>query len=695
MVYPADSTDDYWAQAVELFTGYPIPPRAGVFEQLRGNDEIPLMEVKIEDFGKDTPPAEDLYHIVDNLYWRTENSGSSIGVKSFVIPFYAPENGSMERRPGPGTEVVLKKALITLLGSSYTAEPPHGGTVVGGKFGSYDDVALSQYSYGGGLALQRLLTERNTVGFEWAGLIVPNSAAVDVESFDRTARAFNRAAIFLDMQKLVLERWENRLGKEHSEWRGRAAGVFADLIHRLKKMYQDYSEGMPHIGFADSTVKRQLDEAARAFLAEIDMLVGRWDFWQFWQGNPLRWLHDHLLELTKYIWDNNITATGIEYEEAPRMGYGRYPQFRTSPPTPHRRVQTPNFDVGHDAYGHLADMATWRKIGEAAIRAWQDSVRSNLGDAAQNALMATRKIFSIDIKPISTISGPSLNQKLQSDLNEIEKEKVDKKNEEAERKNREREKKDEEYRKHLEEQRKEDQGNQKKLQDIADERYEKEMKHQAEMEDETRKKQAEAEKKEEAYRQQLEEQRKEEMEKQEEQRKEAQKEADEREKRAREDADKREQEQREYNSQVMVQQKLEQEKDRKRQEAKQEELERKQEGRQRELERKQEEQQEKEEKRQQELERKQEEQEKKEQERQLVLERKQELRQRELERKQEEQQEKEEKRRQELEHRQEEQQEKEEKRRRELERKQEEQQEKEEKRRQELEHRQEEQQEKA
>ena len=45
---PRYDADDTWAKAVSLFTGFPMPSRAALFEKLSSSDGIPLFRMGID-----------------------------------------------------------------------------------------------------------------------------------------------------------------------------------------------------------------------------------------------------------------------------------------------------------------------------------------------------------------------------------------------------------------------------------------------------------------------------------------------------------------------------------------------------------------------------------------------------------------------------------------------------------------------
>ncbi|MCX5400451.1 AAWKG family protein [Streptomyces sp. NBC_00102] len=415
MVAPANSTDDYWQQAITLFTGYPAPARKDLFDKLVGNDSIPLMQVEIVDSG--ALPEESLSEVIKNLYWRASNSGTSIEEKNIVVPFYAPKYG--EENPGPGTPVKLRSAKIRLLGSAATAGPPMGGVdSTPGDFGDYTDLSLKQYSYGGGMALRQLLDHHTTAGFEWNGLQVDLASAVDTRTFERAAHALSRAAVFFDNQSKVLDSWEARLGPDNPLWRGQASGVFKDLIHKLNKMYGSYEEDIPRISAFGSKQGQQLMNAQQVFINSMLRLHHKWDWWQIWRGNPLRWLHDNLLDLTKQIWENNITKVKwVTHTEKTSAATSSMVQ------ADHKAKDTelvtePGFQLTHPLYGRYDDLRSWKLIGEQGIREWQNSVISDLGVPARDAIMEVQRAFGVTLNRVVTRSGKSLSDDLVSDKND-------------------------------------------------------------------------------------------------------------------------------------------------------------------------------------------------------------------------------------------------------------------------------------
>ncbi|MEU3516880.1 AAWKG family protein [Streptomyces sp. NPDC006654] len=432
VVAPANSNDDYWQTAVQLFTGYPMPARQDLFDNLVGNDKIPLMQVEL--VNMETTAQDSIFEVTRNLYWRSSNSGTSIEEKNIIVPFYMPKDGSTN--PPPGTPVHLRQAKIRLLGSRSTASPPVGGVDDSpGDFGDFSDLKLKQYSYGGGMALKRLLEHETTIGFEWNGLQVAVAQAVDTRTFGRAADAFTRAAVFFDTHSKVLASWQNRLGDENPVWQGQAAGVFWDLIHKLNKLYESYQEDLPRIGTFSSKQAEQLKAARRAFVNAVQRLHDRWEWWQLWLGNPLRWLHDNLLDLTHQIWEENIKRVRLVLDKNPDRTASPGSMVQADIRAKDDRLLTEEgFQVSHKLYGPYNDIASWKLVGEQGIREWQNSVIRDLGGTAKDAIMDVQRAFGVTLKPVTSRGTVSLSQDLASDTAKRDKEEAEKQNKEAQEK---------------------------------------------------------------------------------------------------------------------------------------------------------------------------------------------------------------------------------------------------------------------
>ncbi|MFJ5811643.1 AAWKG family protein [Streptomyces sp. NPDC093093] len=419
-IKPLTSDNDAWHQAVKLFTGYDAPLRHTLFDELAGNAGIPQMKVEI------SKQSHVDYADPNDFNWRVENAGWRIENTDFVIPFYLTGGDN----PSSGDQVSMYKARITLLGNKGSDGPPAGGVVEGGEFKSqYDnhlgltgDAAvwttqpLTQYSYGTGRALEALLNDRDgTHGFHWNGKNVPNDQAVTLTSFDTAASAFDRTAQFFVDRRDAVEEWERRIGVEQNEaWRGQAAGVFWNLVHTLGKQYDGYAKDMRPSGATGSKQGDELRQAKTDFRNAASTLQRSWARWEYMEGNPLRWLHDLLVEITDHVWERNIKM--ITY----KVHANRYGATTTYHATSGFDQTATRFGMG-DNFGQLDDLTTWKKVGERAVQNWQASVIESLEVPANEAIRQVHNSWStknFDLGSVRTRGGSDLTSSYTEDKNE-------------------------------------------------------------------------------------------------------------------------------------------------------------------------------------------------------------------------------------------------------------------------------------
>ncbi|MFI0513846.1 AAWKG family protein [Streptomyces sp. WSLK1-5] len=446
VVYPADSVDDYWHGAVQVLTGYVPPTREMLFGNLLGNNDIPLMRVEISDY--DGEPSNAIVSASDDLDWLYKSSGWRVENTDVVIPFYSGKHGSVGDA-GVGTKVVMKKARITMLGHKGSTKDSGAtaGVFMGGKFKSgtgkdfkgqaadteWDSAPLTQYAFGGGMALYQLMDSGKTTDFSWNGIKVANENAVDLDSFDENAKAFDRVAQFFNQRHSDLQDWEFDLGDEEAAWKGQAAGVFYDLIHGLKRTYKSYSDQFAVSGTANS----KLGDDLRAYRVGVYnaalSLYNEWNKWTVSSANPLIWLTDILEEVAKEVWYNNIVK--VRYKP------GLYSRFSTNG---HHKVEFGGFYGGDRKYGPLEEMETWKKIGEEAISRWQQRVKDVLVVAGKQALMDLENTFmDHDFPKKIDTETVSLTEKFGTDQAADEKAEQEKKEKEAQEKQEQKEKEQE------------------------------------------------------------------------------------------------------------------------------------------------------------------------------------------------------------------------------------------------------------
>jgi hypothetical protein len=654
----ATSSGDDWWDAISKLTGFEPPKRADLFkDHLFGNNDIPLMKMEFSDSYVEPSNAE--AEAINELgQWRTQNSGWRVQNTDFVVPFYYGSTSI-------GSEVQMRKARITLLGTTGGPDAPGGGVSYGGEFtehGSHlmgddfkgwDSRPLAQYSFGGGIALEALLNEPySTWRFTWNDSEpIDDTKSVDLTGFDRVASAFDRAAQFFHTSRATIQSWEDELGSENAAWRGQAAGVFWDITHQLGVMYQDYTDTLPTVNGV-SKVGEDLRQVRTAVYNALSGLHSTWNLWvNSMDSNPLRVLHDVLLEVTDDIWYNNITKVRTDFEI--------YSGYETSYTSETNKVTYDGFRVdAHNkntggSYGDLNSFDTWKNIGTEAVKRWQKTVDDKLGKAGHDALVDAHNSWVDAVKILQKLTTPSISlvSDYQMDKAAAEQDKADKAAADAAAHEKEMEDKaakeradDLAHQKEMEDkaakERADDLAHQKEMEDKAEKDRQEQEQHQKEQEDKAEKDRQEQEQhqKEQEQKQEEEQKHQEELQKEQydQQRKDQQEQEQKQEQQQKEQEQKQEEQQKQQLAMQIALQK-EQEKKQEEQQKKQEELQKKQEQKQEEQQKQQEELQKKQEQKQEEQQRRQEEQQKQQYDQQRKDQQEQEKKQEEQQKKQEEQ----------------------------------------------------------
>jgi hypothetical protein len=145
-------------------------------------------------------------------------------------------------------------------------------------------------------------------------VVVDDANAIDLTGFDRVASAFDRAAAFFHTSRATIQGWEDELGSEAAAWRGQAAGVFWDIVHQLGTTYQNYTDTLPVTGTGASKIGDELRQVRLDVYNALSRLHSTWNTWEIgFFSNPLRVLHDVLLDVTNDIWYNNITKVRTHF----------------------------------------------------------------------------------------------------------------------------------------------------------------------------------------------------------------------------------------------------------------------------------------------------------------------------------------------------------------------------------------------
>ncbi|MEU8588764.1 AAWKG family protein [Streptomyces sp. NPDC048664] len=414
-----NDADDYWGKAVNLYTGYPMPSRKTLFDKLKSKEGIPLFRMDIQDMDVRAVTAED-YSAISG--WMKHDG------EDYDLVFYTA-GGDGQHDDG----VSMRRARIVLIGVPVDdksrarlldqGEMSSGGAFTGHYGDQWDAGPMSQYISGAKAALDKLLTDHSTRGFSYSGATVADAEAVDLNSFERTADAFDRAAKFFIDHATILEQWETSLGSEQSSWKGQAAGVFWHLVHQLRKNYDSYVTQLGGTDYhaANTTVggvtpKSKLgDSLAKAQQQLVTELTNLQTAWTNWantrEHDPHRAVLEMLDDLSTWVLANNVPF--IDETESSTGDGGSSTSYSTRG----------GFKQNHPTYGDLNDTQSWKKLGEAAVARWNSYVDNQLVPTATTSLSTLNGDW-IDAgtefeDPLKTKDTSSLSQSYQQEQTQL------------------------------------------------------------------------------------------------------------------------------------------------------------------------------------------------------------------------------------------------------------------------------------
>ncbi len=414
-------TDDYWAQAVGLYTGFSMPSRKSLFDKLKSKEGIPLMRVNL---------VEHKGRAVDSQDYAASSGWQASHGEDYRLAFYTHHGGDKVRLYT--ADIVFIGTLADANGKSFLTES--GATREGGKFtGKYkdewDDGDLWRYVSAPKFVLDALVNTYKTTDFSYNGVSVSDEDAVDLLSFERTAAAFDRAAGFFREQMNPLESWYTSLGGDKAAWKGQSSDVVRTLFQSLYKNYDSYTEQMGGREYTSDLT--MLDGYQPKSTHAAGLRQAQWDLhwearemqaaWQTWAGSgehdPHRALLEELEELTRWILVNNVplvsvkTPHGHVYYDSDNDGeedlwnvsnesgdtFGTFPGFSDNP-----------------GFGALDDINTWKRIGENAVARWNRNVEGYLVEAAKRSLSSLGKNWNTatgDVgKPVTDRNPHSLSE---------------------------------------------------------------------------------------------------------------------------------------------------------------------------------------------------------------------------------------------------------------------------------------------
>ncbi len=413
MANPRDNNDDYWKKAVDLLTGYVLPERKTLFDTLKGNDDIPMIHVRVEDEGG--PGFSSGF--LSSGGWGTHNT-------NYTIPYYQPSGNGTD--VSEGSYLYQYRVYITFLATP-SAAPPSGEDVIAkfektskvlmDKGGSnsegekldWDTSALVQYIYGAKAALDQMtMWPYSTHGFENRGVTVGDGGYVDLLTFTNTAKAFDRVVKFFEDSAVTIGKWDTEnIGEGSDSWDGTSAAIFKELIHKLARNYEGYADQLDGKGTDGSAVTidgvtvrsepaRALAAAQGVVLEQAQNLRNAWVAWRA-ESNPQRWLYDMLQDARFTLIDTQYDKTDFDTVSS---GSGPYTTWHTYV------VSTAGFRneivIGEKSYGKPSDMSTWKAIADEAVRRWEQSVQDWLGTKGAEAIVAINKAFKEAEKAFDT-----------------------------------------------------------------------------------------------------------------------------------------------------------------------------------------------------------------------------------------------------------------------------------------------------
>ncbi|WP_051843225.1 AAWKG family protein [Streptomyces sp. NRRL F-2305] len=426
MANPEDNNDDYWKKAVDLLTGYVLPERKTLFDTLKGNDDIPMIHVRVEDEGGPGYSSG----FLSSGGWGTHNT-------NYTIPYYQPAGNGTD--VSEGSNLYRYRVYITFLATP-AAAPPSGEDVIAkfektskvlmDKGGSnsegekldWDTSALVQYIYGSKAALDQLtMWPYSTHGFENRGIKVGDGTYVDLLTFTKTAQAFDRVVKFFEDSAVTIGTWDTEnIGEGSDSWDGTSAAIFKELIHKLARNYEGYADQLDGKGTEGSAVTidtvtvrsepaRALAAAQGVVLEQAQNLSDAWVAWRA-ESNPQRWLYDMLQDARLKLFDTQFDKTDIDTVSS---GSGPYTTWHN------HVVATAGFRneivIGEKSYGKPSDMTTWKAIADEAVRRWEQSVQDWLSTKGAEAIVAINKAFKEAEKAFDT----SITDKDDRPLSEI------------------------------------------------------------------------------------------------------------------------------------------------------------------------------------------------------------------------------------------------------------------------------------
>ncbi|MEU5666435.1 AAWKG family protein [Streptomyces longwoodensis] len=456
-----DPSSDTWATLVKHITGYPVPDRATVFDNLRSDHGGKLFRMDIKD--------RSLSLLVQDSGFLRNNG------EDYDIWFF-----------DRGKKTLIKQARIVFEGRVKAGEEiifaapgsddVHNAQVrEGNEFTDYNKdkmstIPLARYMNGPRAALLALLGG-STQDARFSNLSVGGGDVVDLNSFNATGDSFDYAAKFFKDHALVLKDWEDRFGRDDASWKGEAAEVFRSLLKKIRENYDNYVETFnsnpgsgSETGTGNTVYSRALSLGRKYLTDAADTLLKAWLDWaKSPYYDPHQVLRYVLDDLAQWVDANNVAKTDIKVSSS-RYGSSTY------------HVPQAGFLQEHPEYGDLNDIANWAKVGDKAVKIWSQGVDEYLGKPAAQVQSALNNHF-LDLGGDFKDNLPE-PKSTSTAADDYEKKKLKEEKDEVNRQNEENRKYQDELRKEQERQREEDRKYQEDLRKEQNQQREEDKKYQ-------------------------------------------------------------------------------------------------------------------------------------------------------------------------------------------------------------------------
>ena len=240
-------------------------------------------------------------------------------------------------------------------------------------------------------------------------------SGVDLASFTTAAKSFDTAGDFFNKHSEILKQWTESLGDENAAWKGKAAGVFYDLINNLHDKYETFKTELTPPGFSPSHVSVESGYPSKTLHGDslITAQVALHTALQHMYDEFLKFMYRSAqpIEVTKpdgqrttEIIDGDTrnvlnymmieVAQWIETHNSPNV-HARPPITVHGPP----KFTTDSSYSDTTVWGNLKDSSTWAAIANEALYRWRTNVETNLDVPARAEVATLQQTWSRVLNP--------------------------------------------------------------------------------------------------------------------------------------------------------------------------------------------------------------------------------------------------------------------------------------------------------